>query len=264
MKQYKVLLTGNGTSIEDDFFSQLGDIFQCVTTSNRYDDIIHHLDFFKPELFVCCLNGENRDDIAKIMAHKRQLTRDGISTVIIGSEEDCDIFQKTAIYMADLVLTKPITAGIIREQIIQYMERLAQELEEQKLMKEQEAAASAQEERKRVLIIDDDPMMLKLIKEHLHDTYDVATAISGKIARKFLETKKVHLILLDYEMPVENGPEVLTKIRENEALRNIPVVFLTGITEKEKISQALKLRPQGYLLKPIDREKLLGTIERFI
>ncbi|MGN0155366.1 MAG: response regulator [Lachnospiraceae bacterium] len=264
MKKYKILLTGKGRTIMDDFFSHTGENFLPVTTSTRYDDIIRHLDFFKPDIFVCCLNGETREDITKLMEHKRRLTREGISTIVIGSEEDCDNFRKIAIYMADLVLYKPISANAIAEQIIQYMENLEKEQEEQKLIQEKLEAIKKQKERKRVLVIDDDPIMLKLIKEHLHDTYDVATAISGKIARKFLESKKVNLILLDYEMPIENGPEVLMKIRENEELANIPVVFLTGITEREKISQALKLKPQGYLLKPIDREKLLGTIERFI
>lgn len=264
MKKYKILLTGKGKTIKDDFFNHMTDVFQSVTTSTRHDDMIHHLDFYKPDIFVCCLNGESREDITKLMEHKRRLTREGIITIVIGSEEDCESFQKIAIYMADLILQKPITANAIREQIIQYMENLEKEQEEQKLIQEKLEAIKKQKERKRVLVIDDDPIMLKIIKEHLHDTYDVATAISGKIAHKFLETKEVNLILLDYEMPVENGPEVLMKIRENEELANIPVVFLTGITEREKISQALKLKPQGYLLKPIDREKLLGTIERFI
>lgn len=196
------------------------------------------------------------------MEHKRKITRNGVSTVIIGSSEDCDNFQKIAIYMADLILVKPITANIIKEKIINYMEET--EREEQKLMQEKLAAVKAQEERKHVLVVDDDPIMLKLIKEHLCEKYDVATAISGKIAHKFLETKKTNLILLDYEMPVENGPEVLKKIRENPAFDDIPVLFLTGITDKEKVRQALILNPQGYLVKPIDKDKLLGTIEKFI
>lgn len=58
---------------------------------------------------------------------------------------------------------------------------------------------------KNILVIDDDARMLKVIKLHLHEKYDVATAISGKIALKFLETKHTDLILLDYAMPDENG-----------------------------------------------------------
>lgn len=262
MKKYKVLLMGKNKTVIDDFFNHMTDVFEAVTTSARYDDIDRHLDFFEPDIFICCLNGETRDDLSKIMEHKRKITRDGVSTVIIGSSEDCDNFQKVAIYMADLILVKPITANIVKDKIISYMEEV--EKEEYKLLQEKLAAVKALEERKHVLVVDDDPIMLKLIKEHLCEKYDVATAINGKIAHKFLKTKKTNLILLDYEMPGENGPEVLRKIRENEAFDDIPVLFLTGITDREKVKQALVLRPQGYLVKPIDRDKLLGTIEKFI
>ena len=264
MMRYKVLLTGKNKAIKDDFFSHMDDVFQAVTTSTRVDDVARHLDFYQPDIFICCLHGETREDYTKIMEHKRRLTRDGIATVIIGTEEDCEIFQKIAVYMADLVLLKPITAGAIKDKIVQYMEEVEAEKEEQRKLQEKLALMKSQNERKHILIVDDDPMMLKLIKEHLHEKYDVATAISGKIARKFLENKKTNLILLDYEMPVENGPEFLEKIRADETLSDIPVIFLTGITQREKIQKALLLKPQGYLIKPIDKEKLLGTIERFV
>ena len=65
-------------------------------------------------------------------------------------------------------------------------------------------------------------------------------------------------------MPVENGPAVLEKLRANPATRDIPVVFLTGVSDREKIQEALVLKPQGYLLKPIDREKLLEVIHKVI
>ena len=264
MNKYKILLAGKNNTIIDDFFSQMSDVFYLATTSTRYDDMIRHLEFYEPDIFVYCLNGETRDDLSRVMEHKRRLTREDVVTIIIGSQEDCANFQKIAIYMEDLTLVKPISAGIIKEKIIQYMEEVEAERAEQKLLQEKLAAIRAQQERKHVLVIDDDPIMLKLIKEHLHEQYDVATAISGKIAHKFLENKKTNLILLDYEMPIENGPEVMKKIRENEELADIPIIFLTGITEREKIKQALALKPQGYLLKPIDKEKLLGTIEKYI
>ncbi|MBP3505797.1 MAG: response regulator [Lachnospiraceae bacterium] len=264
MKKYKILLAGKNNTIIDDFFNHMSDVFYLVTTSVRYEDVIHHLDIYKPDIFVYCLKNESRDDLIRIMEHKRRLTRDGVVTVIVGTQEDCENFQKVAIYMEDLVLAKPISASGIKEKILEYMEDVEKEKEEQKLLQEKLAAVKAKDERKHVLVIDDDPIMLKLIKEHLHEQYDVATAISGKIAHKFLETKKTNLILLDYEMPGENGPEVMKKIRENDALSDIPIIFLTGITEKEKIRQALVLKPQGYLLKPIDKDKLLGTIEKFV
>ena len=118
--------------------------------------------------------------------------------------------------------------------------------------------------KKHVLVVDDDPMMLRLIKEQLKDIYMVATAINGNLALKFLENKKTDLIILDYEMPNENGVDVLKKLRDNDMTSNIPVVFLTGISDREKIQKVLKFKPQGYLLKPIEREKLLQIIANTI
>ena len=78
--------------------------------------------------------------------------------------------------------------------------------------------------------------------------------------------KKKHpdLILLDYEMPGWDGRETLEKIREDEEISDIPVVFLTGMADMEHISAVLKLSPAGYLLKPAEKEKLLGTIEEVL
>lgn len=115
-----------------------------------------------------------------------------------------------------------------------------------------------------ILVIDDDPRMLRLIKEELREKYNVATAVSGKIALNFLEKRKTDLILLDYAMPELDGPAVLEKLRENNATRDIPVVFLTGINDRSKIQKVLDMKPQGYLLKPIETEKLFRTIRRII
>ena len=65
-------------------------------------------------------------------------------------------------------------------------------------------------------------------------------------------------------MPLESGPDVLKKLRDNPTTQNIPVIFLTGISERDKIEKALALKPQGYLLKPIDHIKLLSTISKFV
>ena len=99
---------------------------------------------------------------------------------------------------------------------------------------------------------------------YLRDKYEVVIVPSGSVALKFLETKTTDLILLDYEMPGESGPEVLEKLRQNPATADIPVLFLTGVTERSKIAKAISLKPQGYLLKPIDREKLFDAIEKTI
>ena len=122
----------------------------------------------------------------------------------------------------------------------------------------------AEDERKRhILVVDDDVRILRFLKAYLRE-YDVATAVNGSQAMKFLETKKTDLILLDYKMPVENGPEVLKKLRANERTKDIPVVFLTGVADSDKIQEVLLMKPQGYLLKPINRGKLMEIIKKVI
>lgn len=264
MGRYRVLVAGKNNVILDDLFKYTGDTFELMTTSMRYEDMDIHLSVFQPDIFIYCPYHDAKDDILRLTGLKRKVTRQNVTFVIVGDAEDCDEFQKLGVYMVDLVLTKPISVEQIRKQILQYMEekeKEEQETEEEKIHLER---VKEEKRRKHVLVIDDDPKMLKLMKEYLHENYDIATAISGRIARKFLENKKTDLILLDYEMPVENGPQVLETLRNAQLLHDAPVLFLTGITDREKIKQALLLKPQGYLLKPIDREKLLGTIEKFI
>ncbi len=110
--------------------------------------------------------------------------------------------------------------------------------------------------RKHVLVIDDDPIMLRVIKDYLHEDYEVASAKSGKTAYKYLEKKTTDLILLDYEMPEEDGPQVFQNIRQMPNSENVPIVFLTGVSDKARISQVLALKPAGYVLKPVDRQVL--------
>lgn len=264
MKRYRVLLTGKNNVVMDDFFQHTQEYFETISTSMRYEDMNSHLNICQPDIFVYCALDDSREDVLKLIELKRKITRQGIVFVIIGSPEDCENFQRIGVYMVDLVLTKPITIDQARERIIRYMETKEEEEKEFEQERKRLELVKEQKRRKHVLVIDDDPMMLKLIKEYLHDSYNVATAISGKIAYKFLEMKQTDLILLDYEMPVENGPQVLQNLRKNAQIDGVPVLFLTGVSDYGKIQTALRLKPQGYLLKPIDKEKLLGTIEKFI
>ncbi len=282
--KYKILLTGGNKSTIDDFFTQMDDNFELLTTSERFDDISNHLKYFEPDIFVYCLNQKITEGSNQWIMLKGQLEREKIPFVIIGTEEDCSGFSQYAVNVADLILVRPLTASTIMSRILDYMktqQRLreaAKRAEEERAEKERAEKERAEREReeeerlkrekevrrKHILIVDDDPLMLKLIREHLHGRYDVATANSGRTALKFLERKKTDLILLDYEMPVEDGPAVLKKLHEAEATKDIPVVFLTGITDYGKIKKALVQKPQGYLLKPIDHERLFETISGII
>lgn len=117
------------------------------------------------------------------------------------------------------------------------------------------------EQKPKILAIDDDVRMLRTLNEMLRHDYQISVAKDGAAARKFLENNTADVILLDYMMPDENGVEVLKGFRENEETAKIPVVFLTGLDDRRKILECLALKPAGYVVKPVEREKLLRKLK---
>lgn len=120
-----------------------------------------------------------------------------------------------------------------------------------------------QEAKKRILIIDDDPAMTRTIKNLLSHKYTVFMASSGMNGITFLAKNEVDLILLDYEMPVVSGAQVLEMIRSEEATRNIPVMFLTAKSDRESVMKVLALKPEKYLLKSMAPEEWIKNIDEF-
>lgn len=285
--KYKLLVAGSAASVIDDFFLKMTDSFEIMTTSLRHEDILLHIKYYKPHMFVFCIFNESRDDFNKMISLKYQMLRSRVYFALIGSQTDCSDFERIAINVSDITLVKPLTAGAIENRLMGYLnshhpldmsapdpddgfagdiqnafQNPFQDVTDPSFLFGELDIPAPISTRKHVLVVDDDVRMLKVLKEHLHNDFDVATAVSGKVAMRFLEKKHTDLILLDYEMPEEKGPDVLARIRANESTKNVPVIFLTGTTERDKIAKALAHKPQGYLLKPIDREKLLETITK--
>lgn len=289
--KYNTLLFGMNTAVIEDFFNMGNDVFEFISCSLNYTDILNHMKFCELNILIYCLSQETKENMAKMVTVKKRAEKAEIPFIIIGNQEDCEDFEKTAINVADLTVLKPSTASMIQEQISKFMKQRAEEAEQARLEEEARIAAELDAElerqleeeaqadgnnpqaakpkkphkwRKHVLIVDDDPHMLKVLKSHLGNKYDVATAISGNVALRFLQSKETDLILLDYAMPKMDGPTVLEKLHENPETKDIPVLFLTGASDKEKIKKALSLNPQGYLLKPVDQETLLAKIQEQI
>ena len=114
--------------------------------------------------------------------------------------------------------------------------------------------------KKNILIVDDDKNMLKLLRLFLADDYQVTIVDSGKMALEYVVKHTPDLILLDYMMPLFDGPHVLEILRKREETKKVPVLFLTSVTDKDKIVQCLQYKPQGYLVKPVSREELLERV----
>ena len=105
--------------------------------------------------------------------------------------------------------------------------------------------------------------MLRSVKSWLEDKYQVILANSGAMAIKYLAMNHPDLILLDYEMPVCDGRQVLEMIRSEPDFSTVPVIFLTGKNDKESVMKVTALKPDGYLLKTMEPEKLHQAIDEF-
>lgn len=114
---------------------------------------------------------------------------------------------------------------------------------------------------KHILVVDDSMLVLRNVKRLLKEKYQVSTAESGDQAITVMQKRKVDLVLLDYEMPGWDGKKTLEAMRKDPNLSDIPVIFLTGISERQHIISVLQLNPAGYLLKPTNQENLIETIE---
>lgn len=117
--------------------------------------------------------------------------------------------------------------------------------------------------KKTILIVDDDVSYMSMIMDWLKDSYRVSPVNSGVEAITWMAKNKPDLVLLDYEMPITNGPQVLQMIRASSELAATPVMFLTGKGDRESIIQVMSLKPAGYLLKSVDKNGLREALAAF-
>ncbi len=186
-----------------------------------------------------------------------------ISDVLIYLKDMCMEQEKILCMIGDAseytVVTKSIPPDLIAE-------RFERPLDIKKVVARVQQLLAMNDElarRKNILLVDDDPTFLKLVKTWLSEYYRVTIVNSGMQAITYLATNRPDLILLDYEMPVTSGPQVLEMIRSESKTSDIPVIFLTGKGDKESVMKVVSLKPNGYLLKNMKKDELLKSVADF-
>ena len=279
MEKFKILITGKNQPLVDELKKDISATHSIMSCSFTFSDIENHLNMVSPGLLIICLQSELMDDIITLDNVSKITKKENIKTFIAGTKDDCEYYNDNIDIKPDKAFHAPVSV----DDMISEIEAVSAEkdddfditsimgadghLDMQKVVNYEYVQAKPQVDplvRRRVLVIDDSPIMLRLIKEQLSWKYDVAVAVSGKIAYKYLESNSVSLILLDYDMPGESGPQVFVKLREDPKLKNVPIIFLTGVNDNALIKKALSLGPQGYLLKPVDNDRLMETVAKFI
>ena len=103
---------------------------------------------------------------------------------------------------------------------------------------------------KKILIIEDDKFLRELIAQKLiKEGYDIAEAIDGEKGIKAVGEEKPDLVLLDLILPGIDGFEVLTKIKEDPKIAQVPVIILSNLGQKDDIERGLKMGAVDDLIK---------------
>lgn len=122
-------------------------------------------------------------------------------------------------------------------------------------------------EQKKVLIIEDDDFLVQMYATKLElEGFDVVMATDGAKGLKMAGKELPDLVLLDLNLPVMDGFEVLEQLKNNKETKDIPVLVLTNFGQKEKVDQCLNMGAEDYLIKAhfvpsevIDRiKKIIG------
>jgi len=115
--------------------------------------------------------------------------------------------------------------------------------------------------RARILVVDDEPDWVSTIQcrlEWCH--FEVITAGDGKEGLEKAASERPDLILLDTDMPVMNGHEMLERLRKHPDLKDIPVIMVTALYEPRDIAEASSYGVVDYVTKPFDFTELMEKI----
>lgn len=288
--KYRILVNGSNLAIVKDFLSYNGNYFDCLSTTDAPADLEKHFKLFHPHALLCFVDRIYEGLMDNLNAIRNSSEYNQAPIVFIAKEETANELDQNEV---DLVLLRPITTDNIILRLMNYLDgevvKRSMLLETEKIMvsdiSDAPAESSAAEpsapvaatsvsaapadpgvpadsgRKKHILVVDDDRNVLKMLKTALEEKYEVTTTLNGLLVEKVLSAKQVDLIVLDYEMPIMTGAEVYRKIKSNPESASIPVCFLTGVSDKNKVMEIMSLRPDSYLLKPIDLEMLMTAIE---
>jgi DNA-binding response OmpR family regulator len=119
--------------------------------------------------------------------------------------------------------------------------------------------------RVRILVVDDEADIVSTVEYRLKfNEFDVITAGNGKEGLEKTEKEKPDLILLDINMPVMGGHEMLEQLKNHPELKDIPVIMLTAFSDARDVAKAAELGVADYVTKPFDFTDLMAKISNVL
>lgn len=118
------------------------------------------------------------------------------------------------------------------------------------------------EQKKTILVVDDNPANIDVLRHILASEYRVKAAVNGELALKILTmSARPDLILLDVMMPVMDGYECCRRIKQNMALKNIPIIFVSARSEEEDEAKGFEMGAVDYIAKPVNPRIVLARVK---
>lgn len=261
----KILVTGRNKKVAKDICEHLEKdrgylTIKCPPSkSAMFDVTLAEL----PRVVIICMGDETVDTVHAYNVLKKAVRQGLCKVIVVANDEDEKFFIGHTDLNKVMFLSRPVSQFALYEKLMEIEEELEND-------KDKHLSAfrdyinedpDPNSRRKHILVVDDDSEQLVHIKEQLDEFYDVTLVKSGDDAFKYLFRHIPDLILLDYLMPEKDGAEVLRQMRTISDYSSIPVIFLTGMAEKNAVVQLLsELRPQGYVVKPAKKSELVAKI----
>lgn len=252
----KVLLIGKLNQTVSSVNRHLSTRFQTQVCVDNLEMVKGMVKVFEPEMIVISLIGVGELDKKILDFFEAECSQ--VPVLLLGTTEECNYYNSYYESKQFDYAVRPITLSVLMKKCLEVLRITDTTVEDMIITK------STDGEKKRILAVDDSGVLLRSVKAILEKKYEVVVATSGPMAMKQAKKKLPDLMLLDYEMPEWDGKKTLEEFRNDDELKNIPVVFLTGVSDKEHILAVLGLKPEGYLLKPIEQERLLDTIQNVL
>jgi len=112
-----------------------------------------------------------------------------------------------------------------------------------------------------ILIVDDKPENLSVLFSLLNELYEVLAAESGVVALDIIRSSKPDLILLDIMMPELDGYELCSIVKSSEYTKDIPIIFMSALSETSDKVRGFELGAVDYIIKPFQQEEVVARIK---
>ncbi|MBI2609383.1 MAG: response regulator [Deltaproteobacteria bacterium] len=120
-------------------------------------------------------------------------------------------------------------------------------------------------DKKKVLIIDDEQDLIDLLTLRLeNEGYEVSAALNGTEGLEKIKSEKPDIVLLDVMMPELNGYQVCRKLKQDDNLKDIPVVMLTAKAQESDKFWGMEIGADDYVTKPFEFSQLSEVIKKYL